>query len=294
MNSTQTNFLDKAIDYIATLASSTSPKQGSKNFIFFNTADYYTHNKSAILSLILSHTSFITDFSALFHRGRAREREMGSNEEREGSKPTSGLPLFSLPALRNLKHSGNLSSPLHTHASVPFRWEEQPGKPRPSTALALPSAITAIPKFLDLPPRLLFAEAKLTTKTPSPTTVLEGPNNSVGRSIPFSLLRKGQLPSHKAPEGGFLGTVVPGNKKDKGLFGPWRKKKGGSSIKNSSTESEVHGGNLIFSSVSDDGTGGCNGGATMTVATVSGKRGVSGVSQAKSHFWVSLSACQFL
>ncbi|KAJ8444697.1 hypothetical protein Cgig2_030371 [Carnegiea gigantea] len=213
---------------------------------------------------------------------------MGSNEEREGSIPTSSLPLFSLPALRNL------SSPLHTHASVPFRWEEQPGKPRPSTALALPStAITAIPKFLDLPPRLLFAEAKLTTKTPSPTTVLEGPNNSVGRSIPFGLLRKGQLPSHKAPEGGFLGTVVPGNKKDKGLFGPWRKKKGGSSIKSSSTESEVHGGNLIFSSVSDDGTAGCNGAATMTVATVSGKRGVSGVSQAKSHFWVMIKLLDF-
>jgi len=218
---------------------------------------------------------------------------MGSKEEREGSKPTSSLPLFSLPALRNLQHSGNLSSPLHTQASVPFRWEEQPGKPRPCTTLALPSTATTTttPKCLDLPPRLLFTEAKLTTKTPSPTTVLEGPDNFIGKSISFSFLRKGQVPSDKAPEGRFLGTVVLSNKKDKRLFGSWRRKTAGSNLRNRSTESEVHEGNLVFSSASDDGTGGSNGRATMTVATISEKKGALGMSQAKSHFWVSLSAC---
>ncbi|XP_051143326.1 uncharacterized protein At4g00950-like isoform X2 [Andrographis paniculata] len=68
-----------------------------------------------------------------------------------------------------------LTPPLHPSASIPFQWEEAPGKPR---AAAPPDKAA---RCLDLPPRLmLHDEAKITT-IPSPTAVLDGPY--VGRSL---------------------------------------------------------------------------------------------------------------
>ncbi|XP_020210916.1 uncharacterized protein LOC109795788 [Cajanus cajan] len=49
----------------------------------------------------------------------------------------------------------NERSPLHSSASVPFRWEEEPGKPWPCSALISFSNVNP-PKSLELPPRLLF------------------------------------------------------------------------------------------------------------------------------------------
>ncbi|XP_073312284.1 uncharacterized protein [Primulina huaijiensis] len=66
------------------------------------------------------------------------------------------------------RHSGAETPPLQTLASVPFRWEEQPGKPRHCAAV-LPEPM----KCLELPPCK-------SSKTPSPTAVLDGPYN-VGR-----------------------------------------------------------------------------------------------------------------
>ncbi|KAK1412200.1 hypothetical protein QVD17_33239 [Tagetes erecta] len=73
--------------------------------------------------------------------------------------------------------------PLQTTVSVPFRWEEQPGKPLPCTDLIITGSQynTTRPDktHLDLPPRLaaVTPEANIVTKTSSPTTVLDGPGD---------------------------------------------------------------------------------------------------------------------
>jgi len=67
---------------------------------------------------------------------------------------TPKLPLFSVPLMHSMEPSGMLTPPLHSLALVPFRWEEEPGKPRPCTALATVTNVFTT-KCLELPPRLL-------------------------------------------------------------------------------------------------------------------------------------------
>ncbi|CAH1416459.1 unnamed protein product [Lactuca virosa] len=104
---------------------------------------------------------------------------MGSDVE---SDPISipKLQLFSMALPRLPEPSGMLTPPLQTSASVPFRWEEQPGKPRPCTDLILHTTTTAVNRCLELPPRLTMVESNIITKTPSPTTVLDGPGDTGG------------------------------------------------------------------------------------------------------------------
>lgn len=73
--------------------------------------------------------------------------------------------------------------PLHPSVSIPFQWEEAPGKPKVTKSKAA--------RCLDLPPRLtlLLNEAGKMTNTPSPTTVFDGPY--VGRS--FSCVNEAAL-----------------------------------------------------------------------------------------------------
>lgn len=97
---------------------------------------------------------------------------MGSGDDQLGydPSPTPKLSLFSLSSKLHESPAGMLTPPIHTLASVPFKWEEAPGKPRPSCATQ------SKPKFarcLELPPRLLN-EAKV-SNMPSPTTVFDGP-----------------------------------------------------------------------------------------------------------------------
>ncbi|XP_057531357.1 uncharacterized protein At4g00950 isoform X1 [Amaranthus tricolor] len=213
------------------------------------------------------------------------------------------LPLFSLQSSKSPQHSGNLTSPLHTSASVPFKWEEHPGKPLPCLTLALPSENTPI-KTLELPPRLLN-ETKF-TKTPSPTTVLEGPYN-IGKSSSFRFLRRRQGSfdgsgalsfggsGGSSPDKGLLGTIVlsrsSSSRRDhKGLFGSWRKKSGCNFKTNNNKHNDTHGGNFVFPSfLSDDGNNTnatcCDGGA----ATVKVKKpNLLGLSPVKSHFWAAI------
>ena len=71
--------------------------------------------------------------------------------------------------------------------SVPFKWEEAPGKPRQCHTQSEPKNNSAT-RTLELPPRLLFLEAKVSNNmnmdAPSPTTVLAGPY--VGRAMSFT------------------------------------------------------------------------------------------------------------
>ncbi|KAL8118933.1 uncharacterized protein At4g00950-like [Apium graveolens] len=125
-----------------------------------------------------------------------------------------------------------LSSPPHqTSASVPFLWEEEPGKPRPCTALV---PLPPHQKCLELPPRLQPMEySRLITKTPSPTTVLDGPY--VGKHATFSSSFRifSRSKRHDSFDYRFSGRFSPErvqigalflneNKGKKGLFGNFR------------------------------------------------------------------------
>ncbi|XP_038875428.1 uncharacterized protein LOC120067888 [Benincasa hispida] len=69
--------------------------------------------------------------------------------------------------------------PRLTLASVPFLWEEAPGKPRSSAASKV---LWPVPALGELPPPpQLFNEAKQST-LPSPTTLLDGPERAGDRS----------------------------------------------------------------------------------------------------------------
>ncbi|GAU21119.1 hypothetical protein TSUD_10360 [Trifolium subterraneum] len=80
--------------------------------------------------------------------------------------------------------------------SIPFKWEEAPGKPRPCHRELLEpkerevvvnnnNNNNNVVRALELPPRLLLSlESNNNNNTPSPTTVLEGPY--VGRAVSFT------------------------------------------------------------------------------------------------------------
>lgn len=108
--------------------------------------------------------------------------QMGSESEPVKEPSTAfKLSLFSLPT-KPLEPSGTLTPPLRTRASIPFQWEEAPGKPRHhcSTIESKPSCA----RTLELPPRLL-KEAKV-IDFPFPTTALDSNGPEVGRSLSFT------------------------------------------------------------------------------------------------------------
>ncbi|KAK1425271.1 hypothetical protein QVD17_20620 [Tagetes erecta] len=103
---------------------------------------------------------------------------MGSNTEPD-PYTTLKLPLFTTTNPYISDYSGTATPPPHTTASVPFRWEEQPGKPRPCTDIIIAPTYTT--KCLELPPRLTVIQSiKVTKNSSSPTTVLDGPG---GKSV---------------------------------------------------------------------------------------------------------------
>ncbi|KAE9595817.1 hypothetical protein Lal_00030770 [Lupinus albus] len=95
---------------------------------------------------------------------------MGGCDSEKSNTPR--LPLLNLNPLplHSPDRPGMKTPPLHTLVSIPFGWEEQPGKPKPCTQLV---CFSNKQKCLELPPRLLINDAK---QLPSPTTVLEGPH----------------------------------------------------------------------------------------------------------------------
>ena len=190
---------------------------------------------------------------------------MGSEADCEANS-TPKLSLYSFPS-KPPEPRGTLTPPLRIQASVPFQWEEAPGKPRPCTKTTTESSSKPkCARSLELPPRLLLSESKM-TNTSSPTTVLDGPY--VGRSISFRF----SLGSLEGLEGKKLA-------KDKGgslRWGSFRKTK------------EVVEGTFDFSSypVVDSGGGG-GGGAKMKIPRVKKRSGsFSNLSHTKPHFLVS-------
>lgn len=103
----------------------------------------------------------------------------------DGGATASTPPKLSLSSFPNkVKYSetppGMVTPPLRTSAiSIPFEWEEAPGKPRGSG-----NGGGGAVRCLELPPRLLSEGNNVISS--SPTTVLDGPY--LGRSVS---LRKG-------------------------------------------------------------------------------------------------------
>ncbi|XP_010428000.1 PREDICTED: uncharacterized protein At4g00950-like [Camelina sativa] len=111
--------------------------------------------------------------------------EAEKETEQEGNLTVMKLPVLTM---KPNTHSHSMSSPVHSSiaASVPFSWEEEPGKPKQHSSSSsssfspLPSYFSSSPethKSLELPPRLLFLEKDggLATKLQSPITVFDGP-----------------------------------------------------------------------------------------------------------------------
>lgn len=170
-------------------------------------------------------------------------------EDFHNTIPKLPLLLSVVPSMSSPEHSGATTPPLHTSASVPFRWEEEPGKPRPCTDI-IPfnnnPTCEFPPKTLDLPPRLLY-EAKL-TKLLSPTSVLEGSCGSSSESFrsPPSFRIGGSFSDEK----GRLGALVlnRGNGERGKWFGSWRKK--GLKVRR-----EVSWGSYVFPSYAENNNG---------------------------------------
>ncbi|GAB2271826.1 hypothetical protein Dimus_006658 [Dionaea muscipula] len=229
------------------------------------------------------------------------------------------LPIFSQPAPRSAEQPGMEPSPLHTAASVPFRWEEQPGKPRPCTALSLPTTTTttnggaaaSATKCLELPPRLLYSEAK-SNMIPSPTTVLEGPypasshlgsSRSIFQSHSFRFIRG----KSRSPETALLGVGGPmvlsssSSSSRRLLFGSSLSRRTFSF--SSSKTDQVRGAGFIFeadtrcgggnsssSSSDDDAIGWAAEMEVVKVTTVKSKKRsrFDSISQARSNFWATI------
>ncbi|KAG5558861.1 hypothetical protein RHGRI_008719 [Rhododendron griersonianum] len=125
---------------------------------------------------------------------------MGADQPQPSRSPLK-LSLSSLPSQPRSEPPGLVTPPLQPMASVPFLWEEAPGKPRPvfPVATSLPPPKPKVARCLDLPPRLLMTEGKM-TNTPSPTTVLEGPYSG-GRTLSHTMSFTFGKASFRIPEG---------------------------------------------------------------------------------------------
>ncbi|KAF2315199.1 hypothetical protein GH714_038405 [Hevea brasiliensis] len=216
---------------------------------------------------------------------------MGSETEPELSS-TPRLPLLlnqhAHAYMQSPQRSGTLTPPLYASASVPFRWEEEPGKPRICTALSNP--IDSSPKCLELPPRLLL-DANV-SKLASPTTVLEGPylGKQRFRSSSFRIIRRecyGSFRRSSTPERGQLSTMVLSNRglKDR-LLGSWSW--GRTAFRG---KREVAGASYVFPSSTDrevDGSNEEEERSSKNVKITRIRRSGSFSTHARSHFWATI------
>lgn len=132
----------------------------------------------------------------------AHRKIMGSEKKRLDHDHDHGHdyntpPKLSLPVTRPcLAPEAPTPPPRTTALSVPFQWEEAPGKPRPCHTRSEPSPRgtgrdAVVARALELPPRLLSSldQTNNNNSVPSPTTVLDGPY--VGRAVSFTSSYRG-------------------------------------------------------------------------------------------------------
>ncbi|KAK8484404.1 hypothetical protein V6N13_046771 [Hibiscus sabdariffa] len=189
---------------------------------------------------------------------------MGSDCGSEKTPPPK-LSLYSLPS-KAKEPSWMATPPIHTSVSIPFKWEEAPGKPRPCGAASQSKPHSV--RCLELPPRLL-AEAKV-SNMPSPTTTLDGPD-AAGRLVSRTLsFRKGSPDDDRRVS------------KEKAAFGSSR---WGSFRK--------HGRRVVQGSFDSSSTpvvdgGDTGGGAQVKITRVRRKGSLSSLSEARSHVLASI------
>lgn len=207
---------------------------------------------------------------------------MGSKTEPEqSSKPKLPLLLPLVSTVEYPEHPGMLTPPLHASVSVPFRWEEQPGKPRPCNALSIIPTDLA-PKSLELPPRLLLDSLEPS----SSSSVLEGCNYMDRPKFQSSSFRfGGECYGSLSPEKGQIGKMVVSKRgirdiKGKGWFSSWGKRiwKG---------KKEVSGGSYVHPSSVDRESSTDFGSAKVNIARIKKGNSFSNLSHSRSHFWVS-------
>ncbi|XP_039048105.1 uncharacterized protein At4g00950-like isoform X2 [Hibiscus syriacus] len=149
---------------------------------------------------------------------------MGFEAEKQSSY-TPKLLLFSSPQpqahMKSPERSGTLTPPLRASASVPFRWEEEPGKPKPCTTLTIFSNPNDLAqKCLELPPRLLHDARN--------TPALEGARFQSSSSFRMGSACYGSFRGGSgSPERVHLGSMVlskRGTYKAKGFLGSLRRR----------------------------------------------------------------------
>ncbi|CAM8963791.1 unnamed protein product [Rhodiola kirilowii] len=135
---------------------------------------------------------------------------MGYEEETEtgNSTPTPKLMLFSV-LRQSPENPGRLTPPLYNMGSVPFRWEERPGKAIVvGGGDCINEKAAAVSKSLELPPRLLSFIGKSSSKINnklmmmqhSPDTVLDGPfimNRNTAEALSFRLMASSPDQEHR-------------------------------------------------------------------------------------------------
>ncbi|XVE77295.1 hypothetical protein DITRI_Ditri13aG0050900 [Diplodiscus trichospermus] len=212
----------------------------------------------------------------------------------EESSYTPKLPLLSASHahMQSPERSGMLTPPLHASASVPFRWEEEPGKPKTCTTLTTFSKPNDFAqKSLELPPRLLLQDAKI-TKLPSPTTVLEGPYMGRAR-FQSSSFRMGsqcygsfRAAGSCSPETMQLGSMVLSKRGYKEKVGSWKR----SALK---ARRQNGGNSYVFPSFGDRDSDWSRGEeeSSNTSSKITRLRRIGSfpcLSRSKSHFWASI------
>ncbi|XP_052194852.1 uncharacterized protein At4g00950-like [Diospyros lotus] len=246
---------------------------------------------------------------------------MGSEGE-EASSSTPKLPLFSMHCSSPEPWSGMLT-PLHTSASVPFRWEEEPGKPLSYSTALITTTTTPNPTknfCLELPPRLQLQDhhhgsSSRMTKTPSPTTVLDGPylGGGIGiRSSSSSFRFMGRRHHHIHGAGSFgcrydnesPERVQFGGSKYKGrgfFFGSWRISKPATG-QSSSSEEPAGEGSFVFATSSssldyladfggggDDNNNNAKRGKKISRSSLRRNGSLSSsVSRVRTHLWATI------
>ncbi|KAL0547741.1 hypothetical protein IC582_012166 [Cucumis melo] len=100
-------------------------------------------------------------------RERNRREKMESEAKLRRNYEVPKLPLLAITAMESPDRSGMLTPPIFSSVSVPFRWEEEPGKPRFCfNSLNIPTQTQTQTNSLELPPRLLLMDPKIPKLSP--------------------------------------------------------------------------------------------------------------------------------